>query len=158
MADYATKQWALTTLKNEPPVSVLPILQWAYVENKGAAFGMFAESSSAGLLLLMVVTIVITFVLLLMFYQSQSTFLTVALSFILGGALGNLYDRINEGYVIDFIDVYWQQYHWPAFNIADIAIIGGAFLCAIDLLFLQDKNKVCVDSAIETNEANEANT
>lgn len=140
MADYVTKQWALTTLKAQPPVSITPFLRWIYVENTGAAFGILAESGDIGRLILLFVTIVITIILIVLLWRSQTIFLSVALSCMIGGAWGNLYERFSNGYVIDFIDVYWHQYHWPAFNIADMAISFGTFLFAIDLFFLQEKN------------------
>jgi len=60
--------------------------------------------------------------------------LQLALGFILGGALGNLYDRISYGYVIDFIEVYFRNYHWPSFNVADSAISTGVVLLAFEIL------------------------
>jgi signal peptidase II len=65
----------------------------------------------------------------------------MALGMIIGGAIGNLIDRITKGYVVDFIDVYYQGWHWPAFNLADSAITGGVILLLIDGLFLSRSEK-----------------
>ncbi len=71
----------------------------------------------------------------------DKVWLAVALALVLGGALGNVVDRLYLGYVIDFIDVYYQQWHWPAFNVADSAIFVGAVMLIIDSLRGDDREK-----------------
>ena len=73
-------------------------------------------------------------VILYLLRQTQDRLLAVALVLVLGGAVGNLVDRLIYGYVVDFIDVYYQNWHWPAFNIADSAITVGAILIAFDAI------------------------
>jgi signal peptidase II len=107
-----------------------------YVRNTGAAFGIFSGSHEAFrlpfLILVSVVAIGFIFVMLRRLREGE-TGLVTALAFILGGAIGNLIDRLIYGEVIDFLDVYWRNYHWPAFNIADSFITIGV---GIMLFFL----------------------
>jgi len=106
------------------------------VRNTGAAFGIFAGSHEAFRLpfLILVSIVAIGFVcMMLKRLREQETGLIIALSFILGGAIGNLIDRILFGEVIDFLDFYWGRYHWPAFNLADSFITAGV---AITLFYL----------------------
>jgi len=70
---------------------------------------------------------------------SEKRYEALALALILGGAIGNLYDRVVLGYVVDFVVVHYQDYYWPAFNIADSAITVGAALLILDMLFGKDK-------------------
>lgn len=99
-----------------------------YVRNTGAAFGIFAGSHEVFRrpFLIGVSIVAIGFiVVMLRRLRDDATGLAVALAFILGGAIGNLIDRIFYGEVIDFLDVYWSSYHWPAFNVADSFITIG---------------------------------
>ena len=107
-----------------------------YVRNTGAAFGLFAGSHEAFRLpfLILVSMIAIGVIgVMLKRLQEKETGLITALAFILGGAIGNLIDRILYGEVVDFLDFYWSTYHWPAFNLADSFITIGV---AITLFFL----------------------
>jgi signal peptidase II len=107
-----------------------------YVRNTGAAFGIFAGSHEAFRLpfLVLVSVIAIGFILVMLKrLRNDATGIAIALAFILGGAIGNLIDRIIYGEVIDFLDVYWSNYHWPAFNVADSFITIGV---AITLFYL----------------------
>jgi signal peptidase II len=107
-----------------------------YVRNTGAAFGIFAGSHEAFrlpfLILVSMIAIGVICVMLKRLNEKQTGLIT-ALAFILGGAIGNLIDRIRYGEVIDFLDFYWSTYHWPAFNLADSFITIGV---AITLVFL----------------------
>src|SRR5437588_7413107 len=109
-----------------------------HVENRGAAFGLFADSPSEwkiGLLVLFsIVSLVIVSALLWRSSHSMST-TGVGLALILGGALGNLWDRLVSGRVVDFLLFYVGQYQWPAFNVADSAIVIGAGLLVFEILF-----------------------
>jgi signal peptidase II len=107
-----------------------------YVRNTGAAFGIFAGSHEAFRLpFLVIVSLVAIGVIIVMLKRlnEKETGLITALAFILGGAIGNLIDRILYGEVIDFLDFFWSTYHWPAFNIADSCITVGV---SITLFFL----------------------
>jgi signal peptidase II len=111
-----------------------------YVRNKGAAFGILADARLR-LPVLLVVTLVAV-ALLLWYYRQQPLrrgLSRFALSLLLGGAVGNLIDRMRFGEVIDFLDVYWQRYHWPAFNVADSAITIGVILLLLDRWLLAER-------------------
>lgn len=111
-------------------ISVVPGFNLTYVHNTGAAFSFLSEAGGwqrwffAGLALVISVGITIWLARL----KKHETMLAVALALVLGGAVGNLIDRLLYGYVIDFLDVYYQSWHWPAFNIADSAITLGVVL------------------------------
>ena len=117
----------------------IPIVDGAfsltYVRNTGAAFGIFAGSVEIfrrPFLILISILASVFIVTLLRRLADGEKGLIIALTFVLGGAIGNLVDRIFYGEVIDFLDVYWRNYHWPAFNIADSFITVGvaiALLC-----------------------------
>lgn len=108
-----------------------------YIRNTGAAFGILAGSHEAIRLTVLVVfsLVAIGFILVLLKrLPSGETGLITALAFILGGAIGNLIDRIAYGEVIDFLDFYWSGYHWPAFNLADSFITIGVLIIAYYLI------------------------
>jgi signal peptidase II len=109
-----------------------------HVENRGAAFGLFADSPSEwkiGLLVLFSIVALVIVSALLWKSSHTVTATGVGLSLILGGALGNLWDRLLNGRVVDFLLVYIGSYQWPAFNIADSAIVVGAGLLVFEILF-----------------------
>lgn len=120
-------------------VSLIPgFFRLTHVENRGAAFGLFADSPSewkiAGLVLFSLIALVIVATLLWKNSHSMTT-TGVGLSLILGGAIGNLWDRLVSGHVVDFLLFYIGQYQWPAFNVADSAIVVGAGLLVFEILF-----------------------
>lgn len=126
--DQLTKFYALEILSYGDPVAIFPGFNLLLVYNTGAAFSLLSDASGwqrwffAGIALL--VSVVIT--VWLSRLGSGQRWLPAALSLILGGAIGNFWDRINLGYVIDFVQLYYQQWAWPAFNVADSAICVGA--------------------------------
>ncbi|MBI4619082.1 MAG: signal peptidase II [Desulfobacterales bacterium] len=103
-----------------------------YIRNTGAAFGLLASRGTGFKVFFFFITSIIAIIVILFFLRSlkdTETLLTSSLSLIMGGAIGNLIDRVRLGEVIDFIDFHWYSYHWPAFNVADSAItVGGVFL------------------------------
>lgn len=114
------------------------IVYITHVENRGAAFGLFNDSPSAwtlGLLVLFSVVALVVVSALLWRNGHSMTASAVGLSLILGGALGNLWDRLLTGRVVDFLVVYIGSYQWPAFNVADSAIVVGAGLLVFEILF-----------------------
>ncbi|MCH6545099.1 MAG: lipoprotein signal peptidase [Deltaproteobacteria bacterium] len=114
-----------------------------HIRNTGAAFGILAGRSgwvrSSFLLFFSLVAMGFIIVLLRRLPENEKT-LTIALSFILGGAIGNLLDRLLYGEVIDFLDFYWSRYHWPAFNAADSFITVGVILTLFRLIQSKDKD------------------
>ena len=130
-------------------IPVMPCLNLTYVHNPGAAFSFLSNAGGwqrwffAGL----AVIISIGLTVWLSTLQKQEVLLATALSLILGGAVGNLIDRLIYGYVIDFIDVYYRDWHWPAFNIADSAITLGIMLMVAETLGLgKSKKEMTTDS------------
>jgi len=135
LVDQVSKYWATSNLLPYNPQPVFPMLNFTLAYNTGAAFSFLSGAGDwhrwffAGFSLLMSTVLVIW----MLRSSLQARLQLLALSLILGGALGNLVDRVYLGYVIDFIDVYYENYHWPIFNLADSAICLGAFLLFIDL-------------------------
>jgi len=108
-----------------------------YVRNTGVAFGIFSSiSSPVKSVLLSLFTACAAIVVIAYSVRSpvRNRLLQVALGLILGGALGNLYDRLAYGYVVDFLELYAGSYHWPSFNVADAAISTGVVLLAIEII------------------------
>jgi len=111
-------------------IPVMPYFNLTYVHNTGAAFSFLSDAGGwqrwffAGLAILISGVIAVWLARL----KQHETLLAIALSLVLGGAIGNLIDRLAYGYVIDFLDVYYGTWHWPAFNIADSAITLGVML------------------------------
>ena len=117
-------------------IRVLPFFNIVYVENIGSAFGMF--KSLGNIFFITVAALAMVFVTVLIIKDRDNR---LSFSLILGGAAGNLTDRIIRGYVIDFLDVYAGRFHWPAFNVADSALTIGIFLLAFKLFFEHKKIK-----------------
>ncbi|HXO18340.1 MAG TPA: signal peptidase II [Thermoanaerobaculia bacterium] len=113
------------------------LLSLTHVRNTGVAFGLFAAQGMTGgswLLTLLGIAALTAVGVYFWFTPSRDRVLLVALALVVGGAVGNLIDRVVAGAVTDFIDVYWGGHHWPAFNVADSAISIGIVLMAIDSL------------------------
>ena len=136
--DRLTKWLVIRHIVLEDNVPVIPgFFRLTHLENPGAAFSLFADSPSAlrtGLLIAVSVTALAVVALLLWFRRNTFNFTTVALALIMGGALGNLWDRLSDGKVTDFLDFYIGAHHWPPFNLADSAIVIGALLLMLRML------------------------
>lgn len=131
--DIITKSFAEHYLFRIISIPVCPILNVTLVHNKGAAFGFLAGEGGWQLKVFVIITIAILAGLIFWLSRLGKTdrWLSVAIALIIAGALGNGIDRVALGYVIDFIDLHIHQYHWPAFNVADIAITTGAIMLVI---------------------------
>ncbi|MCE3044852.1 signal peptidase II [Legionella sp. 16cNR16C] len=133
--DQISKYWASTHLVAYQPEPLIPMVNFTLAYNTGAAFSFLSGTGSwhrwffAGFSIVMSIALIIWLVRL----PNKAILQSLAVSLILGGAIGNLYDRALLGHVIDFIDVYYQNYHWPVFNVADSAICLGAFFLLLDL-------------------------
>jgi signal peptidase II len=127
VVDQATKWLIVQNFRMHEALPVIPdFFDLVYVRNKGAAFGIFADTGFRVPFLL--TTTMVAVVFLVWFYRQlkpEQVLSRSALSMVLGGAVGNLIDRLRLGEVIDFLDVHWFQHHWPAFNVADSAICVG---------------------------------
>lgn len=133
--DQLTKQWVSQSLAFGEMIAVMPSFNLVLAHNAGAAFSFLAGAGGwqRGFFIGIAVVAATVIVLLLRRHHREKLF-SLALALILGGALGNLIDRILLGHVVDFLDFYVQGYHWPAFNVADMAITGGAGLLIWDSL------------------------
>jgi signal peptidase II len=138
--DQASKWW-ITEVVMQPPESVvvLPFFNIVLAYNRGVSFGMFAAGSDAGKWMLVGLAALITLFLLHWLYKATNTLNVLALGLIIGGAVGNVIDRIAIGAVVDFLDFHAYGYHWPAFNVADISIFVGAGLLILESLFRRDE-------------------
>ena len=123
--DYITKRVIVNKVMLYEHIDVLPFLRIVHVENKGAAFGMFA---ALGNNVFIIISLIAVFFIIYYLSRIQKGLELYALSLILGGAAGNLLDRIRLGKVIDFIDVFVGEWHWPAFNVADSALTVGIIM------------------------------
>lgn len=138
LLDQATKAWARKTLRFGDEVNVIPnFLNFIYAENTGVAFSQFSNGGDTGRWLLAAVAGLATAFVLYYFWRTprDNDRLLGACAMLLAGIVGNLTDRVRLGYVIDFIDVQFGNWHYPTFNIADSAICIGAGLLILDLFF-----------------------
>ena len=146
IVDQWTKWLAETKLTFHDPVPVIePFLNWTLAYNYGAAFSFLADAGGwqkwffSGLALLMSLVLIVY----LIKAPRKATLLSFGLALVLGGAVGNLIDRLLHGHVIDFIHVHYADaWHYPIFNIADIGISLGVLLIVIDMLFLEKKREM----------------
>lgn len=122
---------------NASPYPVTDFFNLVLVWNKGISFGMF-NNLVYGKYILISTTLIITSVILVWLFKTKRVFIANSLGLIIGGAFGNLWDRVNHGAVIDFLDFYYKTYHWPAFNVADSAIFLGVFMLFFDSLFITE--------------------
>jgi signal peptidase II len=134
IVDQATKALVVSTIKLRDPIELLPILDLVYLENTGAAFSILAQAGGWQRWFFIGLALVISVVLMLWLrrIRSEQALLALGLSLILGGALGNVIDRVMHGYVVDFIYFHWGPHYFPAFNIADTAISIGAGCLLLD--------------------------
>ncbi len=141
LLDQWTKHLAGTLLQYGAPVPVFPGFNLTLVHNTGAAFSLLHDAGGwqRAFFILLAAGISVFLVLWLVRLPRGKHWLAAALALILGGAVGNLCDRLLLGHVVDFIDVYWRSWHWPAFNIADSAIFVGAVMLAIDAFWLESR-------------------
>ena len=132
LLDQLSKWSALSNLKLGIPEEVFPFMNWLLLLNPGAAFSFLAQSSGWQRWFFTILGLAASLYILWLLRKNQTDkLLSFALSFILGGALGNVLDRIMFGAVVDFIDLHYGNWHWPAFNIADSAICIGAALIVL---------------------------
>jgi signal peptidase II len=142
VADQLSKTWALARLDAAHPLVVIPdLLHLALVMNPGVAFGIFAGVPPEWrwiVTLFSLTALALLGSLAFRILPRGSLVARVAIGLVFGGAAGNLLDRWRHGAVVDFIDVFWRTYHWPAFNVADSAITVGVCLLAAELALGRD--------------------
>ena len=142
IADQYSKFLADEYLSYGQPVRLLPVFDLTLFYNDGAAFSFLSGAGGWQRWFFTSISALVSLVLVVWIsrLKAQEWLLAIALAMVLGGALGNLYDRVTLGYVIDFISVHYQQHYFPAFNLADSAITAGAGLLILDL-FLNRESK-----------------
>ena len=142
LVDQISKWLASSHLQPNQILSIIPgFFNLVFVKNRGMAFGILSQSRSGfSYYFLLTTTIVAVGVILFFFFWTRRNqkWLTGGLSLILGGAIGNLIDRVRLGYVIDFLDFFLKGYHWPAFNMADSAVTAGTFWLLINIILRKE--------------------
>jgi lipoprotein signal peptidase len=133
VTDQATKAWVLAALW--PPhgegIALLPVLNLRLGFNTGVTFGMFRESAAEAVWVLVAVTLLIVAFLARWLWRTASRAEALGLGLVIGGAAGNILDRVAQGAVTDFIDAHYGGWHWPTFNMADVAIVCGVALLVL---------------------------
>ena len=134
--DQASKQLVIASMRLYESIAVAPFFNLTYVQNTGAAFSFLSDAGGWQRWFFSVLALAVSIVLTVWLarLKDNETLLAISLALILGGAIGNLIDRVRYGYVIDFLDVYYQSWHWPAFNVADSAISLGVMLMLLESL------------------------
>ncbi|WOA53166.1 signal peptidase II [Dickeya solani] len=134
VVDLVSKQWVMTHFQLGESVPLVPFFNFTYAHNYGAAFSFLADKGGWQRWLFAMIALVIIVALLAMMHRSSASqkLNNIAYSLIIGGAIGNLADRLVHGYVIDFLDFYVGNWHYPTFNLADSAIVVGALLIVLE--------------------------
>lgn len=143
IADQVSKWWAQMSLPMAQAIKVTDFLNWFLIYNPGAAFSFLSQAGGWQRWFFTIIGIIAAVVIIwLLQKNTQDRPFCIALALILGGAIGNVLDRLLYGAVVDFIDVHYQGWHWPAFNLADSAISIGATLIVINEIrrALQQRN------------------
>jgi signal peptidase II len=139
VGDQITKHIVQGSISHEAVIPVIPgFFNLIHTENSGIAFSLFAGASSSWKMVLLIgvsLALLVAVVIIALKSRDMNWGTGLGLALILGGASSNLLDRIRFGQVVDFLDVYYRSYHWPTFNLADSAIVMGAGLLLVELLF-----------------------
>ena len=148
LIDQTTKAWAVRRLRIGDDISVIQgFLNFAYAQNTGVAFSMLDDHGSTGRWGLSIVAMVAAVLVIYFFWRTPRTDDRIlgALALLLAGIAGNVTDRLRLGFVVDFIDVQFGSWHYPTFNVADMAICVGAGLLILDM-FLSKRKERTVDA------------
>ena len=161
LLDQASKLAVDGSMQLFESIPLLPYFNLTYVHNTGAAFSFLSDAGGWQRWLFAGLAVVMSSIigLWLARLKQHETLMAVALALVLGGAIGNLIDRVAYGYVIDFLDVYYQDWHWPAFNIADSAICVGVALMLLESFGVgrQENSLLCSIWVSWTKSANPTN-
>lgn len=127
-------------------IYVTPFFNWVMVWNEGVSFGLFSDGGEYNVLIFGGLAVIISLIFTIWFFRSHRWTLLIGLAMVVSGAIGNLIDRVRFGAVIDFLDFHVAGYHWPAFNIADAAIVIGVGILIFDAIFLDRPQENLVES------------
>lgn len=147
VADQLTKAAALSLLSQGTAVPVLPSFNLTLGFNEGASFGMMGGVMAGKPLLMAVLTGALTLAFAVMAFRAQHALERAGFALVVGGALGNIIDRVRQGAVTDFLDFYWRDWHWPTFNVADIEITLGAVLILAASLPVRRRKEPVLDQS-----------
>ena len=147
VADQLTKTAALSLLSQGTAVPVLPGFNLSLGFNTGASFGMMGGVMAGKPLLMAALTGALTITFAVMAFRAQHALERAGFALVVGGALGNIIDRLRQGAVTDFLDFYWRDWHWPTFNVADIAITLGAVLILAASLPVRRRKEPVLDQS-----------
>jgi signal peptidase II len=150
MIDQSTKAWAVRRLRLGQDISLIPgFLNLAYAQNTGVAFSMLDDHGDTGRWGLSIVAMVAAVLVIYFFWRTPRTDDRIlgALAMLLAGIAGNVVDRLRLGFVVDFIDVQFGQWHYPTFNVADAAICVGAGLLILDMVLAKRKSQKQVETS-----------
>lgn len=147
VADQLIKAAALSLLSQGTAVPITPGFNLALGFNEGASFGMMGGVMAGKPLLMAALTGALTLAFALMAFRAQHALERAGFALVVGGALGNIIDRLRQGAVTDFLDFYWRDWHWPTFNVADTAITLGAVLILAASLPLRRRKEPVLDQS-----------
>jgi signal peptidase II len=142
IADQASKLWIVDHLKLADingGIELLPFFKLVMVWNYGISFGMFADGGDARRWILIGIALAITALMTVWLWKSKHSLMSLALGLVIGGAIGNIIDRLRWGAVADFFYFHYEEWYWPAFNIADSAIFIGVVLLCWDSIVNPEK-------------------
>ena len=147
--DQLSKYWiiAIVGLRERGWVDVLPFFNLTWVENRGVSMGLLTTDGDLGRWLLVGLTALISVGVAVWLWRERSRYDVVALGLVLGGAAGNIVDRVRFGYVVDFLHAFWGEWHFYVFNVADSAITVGVILLLARALFTRQPQAGEVESA-----------
>jgi len=141
LTDLLTKLFVINNFRLGESINILPVFNFTYARNYGAAFSMLSDAGGWQRWLFGIIALSVSGLLIYWLRKQSFTqyWSNISYALILGGALGNLYDRIIHGYVIDFLHVYWNNSHFPIFNLADVWICIGAAMLVLEAI-MEGKN------------------
>lgn len=147
LADQLTKAAALSLLPQGTAVPIFPSFNLAVGFNEGGSFGMMGGVMAGKPLLMAALTGALTIAFAVMAVRAHHPAERAGFALVVGGAVGNIIDRLRQGAVTDFLDLYWRGWHWPTFNVADIAITLGAVLILAVSLPLRRRKEPVLDKS-----------
>jgi signal peptidase II len=132
LLDQISKALVSRYIEFHTAINIMPSFNLVHIQNKGISFGLFSNHSSYGPYVLAFVSLCIVSIMAFWANKTKCKTQKIAFGLIIGGALGNIWDRLTDKAVTDFLDFYLHSYHWPAFNFADVAIFCGAALLLLN--------------------------